>query len=478
MLAYILSILELFRPCFSRNASFAWFSSIVLGLMLRTDRLGVTSIVRDLSLCPASYHSLLHFFHSDAWDLAAMRRCWYRAILRYIPICREADAFLLAADGVKQSKEARRMPGVKRMHQESETQTKAESIFGHMWGCIGILAGLPGRLACIPASLRLHDGLREAAGWEDSDASDESHVVQIIRNAYEVARELAGNAILAMDCYFLSVPALVAWKEERSKGGFSLELVTRARKSCTAYHAPPPRKPGQKGRPRRKGDSVKLWSLFDSMRDSFVPARVEMYGKLTDISYYCIDLLWGLKLYHPLRFVLVKDGPSRTILASTSRDLTPTAIIRIYSYRFRIEHTFRELKQQVGGFAYRFWSKSLEKLSHFQKKTAPSPLERATDAGARRNILRTVRAIEMYAIASSVAMGIVQAISLKYADDLSGCLRWQRTPCRTRPSEANVMHYLRRAFCAVWAKPSKNSILRFIQQHQTEPYEDADSWVA
>lgn len=478
MLAYLLSILELFRPCFSRKASFAWFSSVVLGLMLRTDKLGITSIVRDLSLRPASYHSLLHFFHSDAWDMSVLRRCWYRAILRYIPICREGDAFLLVADGVKQSKEARRMPGVKRMHQESETQTKAATIFGHMWGSIGVLAGLPGKLACIPASLRIHDGLRETAGWEGSDVPDESHVVQTIRNAYEVARELAGNAILAMDCYFLSVPALTAWKEERSKGGFLLDLVTRAKKSCVAYRDPPPRKPGQKGRPRLKGESVKLSSLFESMRDSFVPARVEMYGKMEDISYFCIDLLWGVKLYQPLRFVLVKVGSAHTILVSTKRDLDPEVIIRIYSYRFRIEHMFRELKQEIGGFAYRFWSKSLEKLSHFQKKTDLSPLEKMTDVDARRNILRTIRAIEMYAMASSVAMGIVQAISLKYADDLSGRLRWQRTPCQTRPSEANVMHYLRRAFCAVWASPCKNSILRFIQQHQVEPCEDADSWVA
>lgn len=477
MISYICLILTSFAACFTRKAAFAWFVAMVLGLAIRTDKLGITSVVRDLSLKPEAYTCLLHFFKADSWKLSEIRQCWYRAIRSFIPLLRETERFLLVADGVKQSKEARRMPGVKRLHQESETQTKPDTIFGHMWGGVGVLAGMTGKMACVPASLRIHDGLQDAATWERSWLSEESHVVQIIRNCCEAAQTI-GHSFALMDRYFMSVPALKALREENERNSYSVELITKAKKSCVAYREPPPRKPGQKGRPRVKGDCVKVAALFETMKDCFVPARIEMYGKLEDVRFYCINLLWGKTLYQPLRFVLVKMGSTHSILVSTKLDLAPETIIRLYSYRFRIETMFRELKQQIGGFAYRFWTKSLAKLSHFRKKTDPSPLASIKTEKERRNILRAVRAIEMYALVASIAMGIVQAVSLKCKASPVGMYRWQRTPCKEKPSEANVMHCLRRHICAVLAKPNENSILRLIQQHQTSLGDDKDSWAA
>ena len=45
-------ILQEFRPCFSRQATYAWFALIVFGLIIRLDHAGVTSIVRWLFLAP------------------------------------------------------------------------------------------------------------------------------------------------------------------------------------------------------------------------------------------------------------------------------------------------------------------------------------------------------------------------------------------------------------------------------------------
>ena len=47
----------LLRPAFSRLRSFLWFVTAVAGLTLRTEHLGVTSIVRALGLKPALYDS-------------------------------------------------------------------------------------------------------------------------------------------------------------------------------------------------------------------------------------------------------------------------------------------------------------------------------------------------------------------------------------------------------------------------------------
>ena len=61
MFDFIDKILSSFESCFSRKAAFRWFVVLTLGLMLRSDKLGVTSVIRDLALKPDCYLSMLHF---------------------------------------------------------------------------------------------------------------------------------------------------------------------------------------------------------------------------------------------------------------------------------------------------------------------------------------------------------------------------------------------------------------------------------
>jgi hypothetical protein len=53
---------------------------------------------------------------------------------------------------------------------------------------------------------------------------------------------------------------------------------------------------------------------------------------------------------------------------STSRSLDCETIIWLYAQRFKIEGLFGELKRRLGGFAYHFWTHSLEKR---KKRTLP-----------------------------------------------------------------------------------------------------------
>ena len=275
---------------------------------------------------------------------------------------------VLVGDGVKQSKEGRRIPGVKKLCQESENSAKPQFIHGHMFGGLGILAGSIHSMACVPLSIRLHDGLQDTRGWESSTISCASHVVQMVEDAY-LAAETFGNSILLPDRYFLSVPALKRLQELTVGKTVPMEIVTKAKRNCTAFE-----KPGR-GRPPKKGKAIHLKDLFESRKEQFREAEMVLYGKKEKLRYYSIDLLWGQKLYQELRFVLVEYNGIQSIPAGTSLELAPLSMIRLYSFRFRIECTFRELKQQTGAFCYHFWSKHMPRLNYCRKKTEPSPLK-------------------------------------------------------------------------------------------------------
>ncbi|GGB44651.1 hypothetical protein GCM10011409_22790 [Lentibacillus populi] len=143
MLKFINTILNEFRHCFSREKTFHWFVTIIMGLMLRSDQLGLTSIMRDLALPSHRYETLVHFFRSSAWSLESLRRKWLQTVKRFAPLFYLNGRVVLVGDGMKQAKEARHMPGVKKLHQESENTSKAAYIFGHLFGGIGVLMGTP-----------------------------------------------------------------------------------------------------------------------------------------------------------------------------------------------------------------------------------------------------------------------------------------------------------------------------------------------
>lgn len=454
-------ILASFKDQFTRTAAFKWFVVVVIGLMVRTDKLGITSVIRALSIAPKNYESMLHFFRAESWSLPELRDCWCKTVEQNIPLFCSKGRALLVGDGTKQPKEGRYMPGVKKLAQESETQSKPEYIHGHMWGGVGVLVGNARRFFCVPLSMRIHDGLQSLTEWGENVTV--SHVVQMMRDGSSAAQSLKRDALFLLDRYFLSVPALLELIRLNAENAQKVEIITKLKRSVVAYEPALQRLPGQRGRTRKKGAKVKLVELFNTQKEQFRSQKLNLYGKKHLIRYYSVDLLWGQGLYQKLRFVLVEYDSVQSILASTDLTVAPLDIVRLYSYRFRIEHTFRELKQDLGGFSYHFWTKALPKLSHFKKKSDPDPIAQVTDSKKRHRIRQVIRATELYALLACVAMGILQALSIDYSNGVfSEQLRYQRTPAKRNPSEANMMVCLRQRIFSLLAFHAQNEIPRLI----------------
>jgi len=236
---------------------------------------------------------MIHFFRASSWKLDSLVSRWYQVVLHFAPLYRECGRAVLVGDGVKQAKEGRFMPGVKKLFQESENSSKLEYIFGHMFGGLRILVGSLSKWFCIPLRFNIQDGLQQTAEWEDSPVALSTHVVQMVENGFHAAQNF-GNSILLLDRYFLSVPALKKLAQLNCGSTVHMELVTKAKKSCCAYEKPAARKPGP-GRPPKKGNTVKLQELFASCCGQFQEADAGIYGKKEHVRYFCINLLWGQK---------------------------------------------------------------------------------------------------------------------------------------------------------------------------------------
>ena len=122
----------LLRPAFSRLRTFMWFVTAVAGLTVRLELLGVTSIVRALNLRPRLYTKLLAHFHSSGIKLDRLSALWAQAVLQLFPSpVRVNGRLVLVGDGIKAPKRGKKMPAVKLLHQQSESNTKPEYIMGH-----------------------------------------------------------------------------------------------------------------------------------------------------------------------------------------------------------------------------------------------------------------------------------------------------------------------------------------------------------
>ena len=141
MISHISCILAAFRACFSRTAAFHWFVVVIFGFIVRLDQCGVSSFVRWLGIDPKLYTALVSHFRAKSWCLVAIMHRWWQIVMQRCPLSLIDGRLVIAGDGIKISKEAEKMPGVKRLHQESDNSGKAPYIYGHHWGVIGILSG-------------------------------------------------------------------------------------------------------------------------------------------------------------------------------------------------------------------------------------------------------------------------------------------------------------------------------------------------
>ena len=154
------SWVEPMRAACSRTQSFLWLAAALAGTCTRSDLLGVSSLIRALGFAVQFYDRLLDFFHSSATDPDRLSQKWTQTVFKRLPgIHRFKGMPVLLGDGIKIPKRGRKMPGVKCLHQVSDSNTKPEYIMGHSIQVVSVLVSAAETFFAVPLSGRIHEGL-------------------------------------------------------------------------------------------------------------------------------------------------------------------------------------------------------------------------------------------------------------------------------------------------------------------------------
>ena len=140
-------------------------------------------------------------------------------------------------------------------------------------------------------------------------------------------------------------------------------LITRLRLDAGLYGPPPPRHPGQMGRPRVKGARLPtLKELLYQPGLSWIAAPVPWYdGSTRNLELSSQTAVW----YHcgkppvPIRWVLVRDPEGELdtqALLCTDETVAPAQIVEWFVLRWQLEVTFQEVRSHLGVETQRQWS--------------------------------------------------------------------------------------------------------------------------
>ncbi len=462
MFELIDSILNDFRICFERKNTFIWFVIIVFGIIVRSDFRGVTSILGALHIGEESYYTALHFFRSAAYDLEFLKTQWANIVIERFALKKMDDRIFIIGDHTKVAKEAKYMPSVKKHHQESENSSKAEYMFGHDFGTIGILTNAKS-MNCVPIDIEIHGGSDEVNSLTHVKLAKTTSNYKLMQMVCKFVGSTKLSIFLLLDAAFSTGEVLTeVYKENTKMGSNNIILISRAK--CNYVGFEEPQRIYFRGRKPIYGKRIVLNNLFNTDLDRFTKVKMSIYGKIEDIQYLSVDLYWK-PAKRIIRFVLVKTGEKKMVLMCSDLNIQPEKIITAYTYRFKIEISFKNLKHILGAFCYHFWTKSMPKLSKLKTYT---DLSDVTKKERITKIASAFRAIHIYAFLSCVSLGILMFLSETVPalvwENYSG---WLRTYSQAIPSIETTRETVRNLFYRHFSKVANYQTLRLIQKHQT-----------
>jgi len=183
--------------------------------------------------------------------------------------------------------------------------------------------------------------------------------------------------------------------------------------------------------------------------------------------YRSAELLWRPTGKKAL-FVLV-DHPKkgRILLMTTDLETNPESVAELYSYRFKIEVSFKQSICTPGAYQYRFRMKAMDKI----KRNGGNQHLHRKSKSYRKKVEGKIGAYHRYIQTAMIAQGMLQLLSATACDSVRTHFRtWLRTVRPgVLPTEFACSTALRNSLPDFLAGRLKNAILQKFINDRIDP---------
>jgi len=328
--------------------TFESFTTIACGWVLASRRTITRMILAAGESAEKHFSSYHRLFSQASWSLDGLGLAVFDLIEPWID-----GETLLALDDTLARKRGRRIFGVG-MHHDPLISSRGYAVlnWGHSWVVLGVIVELPfrkGHSFCLPILFRLYLNKQKA---------------QQHRRVYRTRPELA-VAMLQRLCgrhetrrFHVVADSAYGGQSVLNHLPTNCNLTSRLLLDARLYEAPRERKPGQRGRPRRRGEQLR--SPREMLAERCQRVEFDLYGRterarLAD----CQARVYAVP-ERPLRVVAVaplSGGRPQQAFYSTHADALAEEVILWYARRWSVEATFHDSKQQLGFEQPQGWSR-------------------------------------------------------------------------------------------------------------------------
>jgi hypothetical protein len=354
----IITVLRHFELVFSERV-WEWANVLLVGAILTPGKRTVTAALRVMGLSNEpqfqNYHRVLN---RACWSSRALSRILLRLLVRFFvppdaPIVLGLDDYIERRRGQKIA--------ARGIYHDAVASSKSFFVktSGLRWLSMMLLAPIPWakRVWALPflTVLAPSERYHHERGMRHKALTDWAR--QMIAH---VRRWLPERAIVVVaDSTYAAIEVLAA----AGRLPVPVTMITRLRLDAALDDPAPPRAPGKRGAPRKKGArQPSLAQRVADPRTAWARVTLAWYGRTTRT----VELTSGTAVwYHsglpvvPIRWVLIRDVQGKfepQALLSTDLSLTAQQIVEWFVVRWQLEVTFEEARAHLGVETQRQWS--------------------------------------------------------------------------------------------------------------------------
>lgn len=357
-------ILLAFQACFGAP-SFRNFCAVVTGWIQCLGRHTVTAVALASGDLSRRHISAFHRFFAQAqWALDGLGLVLFHLAEPWVA----ADQSLVVILDDTLARKTGKCISLASMHHDPllSSAHKPFTSFGHVWVVLALWVPLPlnhQRGFALPVLFRLYTGSKRGG---QSDAPSRPSTGQRQSAAQRVAAATPhqtklelGRELIRLVANWAPTRRVVVLVDSAYAGRTILEqrpanvnICSRLRMDAALWTTPRPRRAGQNGRPRRRGERLPTPAAWVDTRRHWHHLTLPLYGRQVSTQVFQKTAMWYKALREqPVRITLVRDpsGHRRDeAFFCTDTQASAPFILTTYAHRWTLEVAFRDGKQHLG----------------------------------------------------------------------------------------------------------------------------------